>query len=114
MSLKSFFHKALTEAGSVLAIIPAVGPLIGGAVEEVGSMIDPVGSPSRDYNEAVTAADNMVTAAGLVAEDQTRKAVQSGAINPPSFFSTLPRWVLYVGGAVVIFGAYLLLKKRKR
>jgi hypothetical protein len=115
MSLKSFFHKALTEAGSVLSIIPAVGPLIGGAVEEVGSMIDPAGNPSGDYNKAVQQADNMVTAAGLVANDQTRRAVQSGAIKPPSFFSTLPKSVLYIGGAAIAaVVAYLLLKKKKR
>ena len=113
MSLKSFFHKALTEAGSVLSIIPAVGPLIGGAVEEVGSMIDPVGSASQDYNKAVTAANNMVTAAGLVAEDRHARQYNQVQLSHPHFFQRSQSGC-FMPAALLLFSADIYYLKNEK
>ena len=100
---------AMKVGGSILALVPGVGPLVGAAVIGTGMAIGQGGKPSRTA-DVVSAVSN-----GVVATQQA--AANMNAAGKASLTTTgLLNWI--TDNLIIVFGAavilFLLFRKKRR
>lgn len=107
IDFKKLGRGLLIGAGSVLSIIPAVGPVVGAGLITAGLAID-TGSKSAD--KVSNAASNLV-AAYNTAGAMTATASGANVINVNTTIELLKKYGVYIVGGIVLL--FFLFKKRR-